>query len=71
MKRAISEKSNRMGSKSGTMLNEAKYQRSHKKQQTHYVVFHQWNQSKRMSTRRARCRSSTEKSKTQNFWPTT
>ena len=41
MKRAISEKGSRMGSKPGTILNEAKYQRIHKDQRKHFVVFHQ------------------------------
>ena len=39
--RAISEKGNRIGSGSGTILNETKYRRIHKNRGKHYVVFHQ------------------------------
>ena len=46
-----------MGSKSGTILNEAKYKITHKGRRKHYVVFHPWNQSKSMNTSKARCRS--------------
>ena len=52
-----------MGSKSGTILNEAKYQRFHKDRRKNYVVFHLWNQSKCTNTSRASCRSSTKKLK--------
>ena len=70
-KRAISEKGNRMGSKSGTILIEAKYQRVHKGRRKHHVVFHQRNQSKSTNTSRARYRSTAEQLKTKNNWPTT
>ena len=57
-----------LGSKSGTILSEAKCQRFHKDRRKQYVVFHHWNQSKCTNTSRARCRSGTEESKTQkNF----
>ena len=46
------KKQKRMSSKSGTILNEAKYQRIHK--------IHQPNQSKCRNTSRARCQSSTK-----------
>ena len=42
-KRAISEKGSRLGSKPGTILNQAKYQRLHKDRRKHYVVLHQRN----------------------------
>ena len=57
--------------KSGTILNEAMYQRVHKNRRKHYVVFHQWNQRKCKNTSRAKRWSSTEESKTRKTWPTT
>ena len=42
-KKAISEKGSTMGSKPGTILNEAKYQRIYKDRRKHYVVLHQRN----------------------------
>ena len=64
--KALSEKGNRMCRKSGTILDDAKYQRVRKDWRKHYVVFHQWNQGKCMNTSRERCWFSTEESKTQN-----
>ena len=65
------KKDSRMCNKSGTILNEAKYQRIHKDRRKHYVVFLPWNQSKCTNTKRTRCRSSTNEPKTQNTRPTT
>ena len=64
-------KSNRVGSKSGTILNEAKYQRVHKDRPKHLVVFHKRNQGNCTNTSIARCWYSTKESKTQCTWPTT
>ena len=69
--RAISQESRRMGSQSGTTLNEAKYQRIHKDWRKHYVVFPSWNQSKRENTSGARFRYSFEEPEPQNTWPST
>ena len=70
-KRAISGKGNRMGSRSGTILNEAKYQRFDKDRRKQKVVFHQGKERKCTRTSRVRCWSSIDASKTQNNWPTT
>ena len=42
-----------MGRKSGTILNEAMYQRVQKDRRKHYVVFNQGNQRKRTNTSRS------------------
>ena len=63
-KREISEKGSRIGSKSGTNHIEAKYPRVNKDRRKHYVVFHQWNQSKCMNTSKARHRYGTQESET-------
>ena len=68
---AISEKGNNLGSISGTILNEAKYQRFHKDRRKHYVLFHQWKQGKCTDTSRAISRSRIGASKNQNTWPAT
>ena len=60
-----------MSNKPGTILIEAKHQGIYKDRRKHYVVLHQWNESKRMNTSRATCRSSIEEPQTQNTWPTT
>ena len=70
-KRQSRKKSNRLGSKSRTILNKTKNQRVHKDRRKHYVVVHKWNQGKCTNTSRARCRSRAEKCKTQNTSPTT
>ena len=54
-KKQPQKKSSRMGSKSGTILDEAKYQRIHEDRRKHYVVFHPRNQSKYTNTSRSRC----------------
>ena len=46
-------------------------ERVYKDPRKHYVVFHDWNQGKWACTSRARCRSSLEESKIDNFRPTT
>ena len=66
MKSAISENGNRIGSKSGTILNEANYQTVHKDWRKHYVVLHEQNQSKCTNMSRAACRSTTEESENKN-----
>ena len=50
-------------SKRWTNLNEAKFQRIHENGLKQHVVVHDWNQSKRMNTNRARCLTSTKKLK--------
>ena len=52
-----------MGTELGTIFNGANYRRIHKDRRKHYVVFHEWNQSKCTNTSRARCWSSTEEFK--------
>ena len=57
------DKCKAMGSRRTTILLKNKYERIHKDRRKHYVVFHEWKQSKCTITSRARCRSCAENMK--------
>ena len=62
--KAILEEGSRMGSKSATILIEAKYPGVHRSRRKHYAVIYQWNQSKCTNTSREKRRYSTQESET-------
>ena len=53
-KRLTSARCKRMDNKPGTICNKKSFKRIYKDRRKHYVVFHEWNQSKSQTTSRER-----------------